>query len=384
MARSVVDFSKIARVLVVHLRQHGDVLLTSPLYAALKHHAPHLAIDALVYDETAEMLTLHPAIDTVHRLRRRRNLSLPSRVAAEFRLLRALRRRRYDMLIHLGPHPSAVWLHWVLRPRYHVAPQKGGPFGALWSRNFTHIFRHTANRHQVEVNLDALRQTGLFPEEDVRGLVLVPGEGAQARVHKEMAAAGLAPGGFLVVHAPSNWTFKCLPPAHTARLIEGLTAAGERVVLTAAPTDSDRALTRAIRNACRAETVDFSGALSMKELAVLLGQAKLVIAVDSAPMHVAAAMGTPVVAIFGPSNDRQWGPWRVPHRVVRSARHPCQPCNNAGCGGSGMSDCLMTLPVESILAAVNELLAERAVLKSERPALEVVARTGEPTRKSVR
>ncbi len=131
-------------------------------------------------------------------------------------------------------------------------------------------------------------------------------------------------------------------------------------MLTGAPAESDLALVRAIRKACGADTVDLSGQLSMKELAALIGQAKLVIAVDSAPVHISAAMQTPVVAIFGPSNEYQWGPWRTPHRVVGSSRHPCRRCNNAGCGGSGVSDCLLTLPVESIFAAAQELLPERA------------------------
>jgi heptosyltransferase-3 len=360
MARSIVNFSKISRVLVIHLRQYGDVLLTSPMFSALKKHAPHIETDALVYSHTAEMLTFHPAIAQVHRLHRRKELSLAPRLGAELRLLQTLRARRYDMLINLGLHPSAVWLNWILRPYYHVVPQKGGSYGGLWGRNFTHIFRPTVNRHQVEVNLDALRQLGLFPDEDVRGLVLVPGEEAAASVRNRMAAAGLSPGGFIIVHAPSNWAFKCLPPECTARLIELLVKDGERVVLTAALTESDLALVRAIRTACSVDTVDFSGQVSMKELAALIGQAKLVVAVDSAPVHIAAAMQTPVVAIFGPSNEYQWGPWRTPHRVVGSQTHPCRRCNNAGCGGSGVSDCLLTLPVESIFAAVQELLLERA------------------------
>jgi heptosyltransferase III len=360
MARSIVDFAKISRVLVIHLRQYGDVLLTSPMFSALKKHAPHVETDALVYSHTAEMLTFHPAIAQVHRLHRRKELSFASRLGAELHLLRKLRARRYDLLINLGPHPSAIWLNWILRPRYHVAPQKGGPYDRLWGGNFTHVFRHTANRHQVEVNLDALRQLGVFPDEEVRRLVLVPGEEAAATARNRMAAEGISPGGFVIVHAPSNWAFKCLPPERTARLIEQLVKDGERVVLTGAPAESDLALVRAIRKACGADTVDLSGQLSMKELAALIGQAKLVIAVDSAPVHISAAMQTPVVAIFGPSNEYQWGPWRTPHRVVGSNTHPCRPCNNAGCGGSGVSDCLFTLPIESIRAAARELLAEQA------------------------
>ena len=228
MARSTVDFSTISRVLVVHLRHYGDVLLTSPVFSALKKHAPHIETDALVYDHTAEMLTLHSGIAEVHRIRRKRDsLSFAAKLAADVRLFRRLRARRYDMVINLGPHPSAIWLNWFLRPRYHVAPQKGGRYDRFWRRNFTHIVSYPANgrRHQVEMNLDALRQFGLFPGEQERGLVLVPGADAEARLQARMAAAGLAPSGFIIVHAPSNWTFKRLPAAERGMQIHIETSA---------------------------------------------------------------------------------------------------------------------------------------------------------------
>ena len=71
-------------------------------------------------------------------------------------------------------------------------------------------------------------------------------------------------------------------------------------------------------------------------------------------MHIASAMGTPVVALFGPSGEFNWGPWQVPHRVVAS-EHPCRPCGNDGCGGGKLSDCLSTLPVAAVLQAVQDL-----------------------------
>ena len=74
-------------------------------------------------------------------------------------------------------------------------------------------------------------------------------------------------------------------------------------------------------------------------------------------MHIAAAMGTPVVAIFGPSGDREWGPWGEGHRVVTSLVHPCRPCGRAGCDDSKISECLTTLPVEQVLTACLDRLA---------------------------
>jgi len=103
--------------------------------------------------------------------------------------------------------------------------------------------------------------------------------------------------------------------------------------------------------------VNLGGQLTLKQLAALTAQAKLFIGVDSAPMHIAAAMQTPVLALFGPSGDKEWGPWMVPHRVITSD-HSCRPCGQDGCGGGKISECLTTLPVERVLAAAHELLAQ--------------------------
>jgi heptosyltransferase III len=108
--------------------------------------------------------------------------------------------------------------------------------------------------------------------------------------------------------------------------------------------------------ACKSRPLDLSGRLSLRELAALTAQARLFVGVDSAPMHIAAAMGTPTVALFGPSGDKEWGPWNVAHRVV-TADFSCRPCGLDGCGGGKVSECLTTLPVDKVLAACDELLS---------------------------
>jgi len=98
-------------------------------------------------------------------------------------------------------------------------------------------------------------------------------------------------------------------------------------------------------------------ATSVADLAVLMRDAALAVSGDTGPLHIAAAMGTPVVALFGPSGEKTWGPWRVAHRIVTSD-HPCRPCGNDGCGGGKVSECLTTLPVDDVLRAAQQLLAD--------------------------
>ena len=103
--------------------------------------------------------------------------------------------------------------------------------------------------------------------------------------------------------------------------------------------------------------MNLAGQLSLKELGALTARARLFIGVDSMPMHLAAAMGTPTLALFGPSSEDQWGPWNVEQRVVTST-HSCRPCGVDGCGGSKLSECLTFLPVDAVHAAARELLAQ--------------------------
>lgn len=353
-----IDPDLLRRALVIKLRHHGDVLLTSPVFTVLKNHAPQVEIDALVYHETREMLTLHPAIDnvfTVDRGWKRRGVL--QQLSEEVKLLRALRARRYDLLIHLTEHPRGAWLRRLLGVRYSVARMFPGRRGAWWRSSFSHLYPLPATpRHTVECHLDAVRRIGIYPGAGERALTLAPGVEADASMDAVLQAHGLKTKGFIHFHPTSRWLFKCWGEEKCAELIDRLQASGRQVVLTAAPIVVERDYVRRILGKVRSPVVDLSGQLSLKQLASLTRHAKCFVGVDSAPMHIAAAMQTPVVVLFGPSSESAWGPWQVVQRVITS-RHTCRPCGLDGCGGGKVSECLTSIPVERVLAAVNELLA---------------------------
>lgn len=358
MLKDPVPLREISHALVIKLRHHGDVLLAAPVLSVLKAHAPHAEIDALVYDDTAPMLEGHPALAQLHVVGRTwRNDGSLDRLLAERRLFNALAARRHDLILHLSEQPRGAWLARALGARYRVAPvvpDRGG----FWRRSFTHLYPVARNgrRHQVETNLDALRRIGLQPGADERKVTFVPGAAAEARAAQLLAAEGLAAGGFVHLHPASRWSFKCWPAERNAALIDRLAAAGHRMVVTAAPDADELALVERILGAAKARPLNLAGKLSIKELGALSARARLFIGVDSMPMHLAAAMGVPTVALFGPSGEEEWRPWGVAHRVVTSA-HPCRPCGNDGCGGGKISECLSTLPVDAVQAAAQELLA---------------------------
>ena len=353
MVRDAVPLEECGRALVVKLRHHGDVLLAAPVIALLKARAPQLEVDALVYDDTLPMLEGHPALSQLYFVGRRwRTAGAMRRLSLERHLFSTLKARKYDLLVHLSEQPRGAWLARLLGVRYSVAPAMPRR-GAFWAKSFTHLYPVVGGgrRHQVEINLDALRRIGVQPGLAERKVHFVPGAEAEQKI--EELVNGVA---FVHVHPASRWRFKCWPAERNAELIDRLAADGHNVVLTSAPDELD--FIEEILKKTASKPVSLAGKLSIKELGALTARARLFIGVDSMPMHLAAAMGTPTVALFGPSGENEWGPWNVERRVVTTT-HTCRPCGYDGCGGGKVSECLAYLPVEPVHAAARELLAAK-------------------------
>jgi heptosyltransferase-3 len=307
--------------------------------SALKRHAPHVEIDALVYADCAAMLSGHPDLARLFVIN-----------GSELKLWWTLRARRYQLLVGLSDKPRVAWLARLTGARYAVSPQRRGR-SSLWKRSFSHFYAIPPGntRHTVEVHLDALRALGVEVAGEERRIVLVPGAQAEQRVD-----ALALPERFIVVHPASRWLFKCWPAPRVAEVINRLQAGGARIVVTGSVNPDENALVEEVLRSLNPPAIDLVGKLGLKELAALIGRAELFIGMDSAPLHIASAMGTPAVVLFGPSGEIEWGPWQVPHRVLVS-RHSCRPCGHAGCGGGERSDCIETIPVAAVMDAVDAL-----------------------------
>jgi heptosyltransferase-3 len=354
-----IDPGLVRRALVIKLRHHGDVLLASPVLSVLKNAAPQAEIDALVYADTAAMLRGHPALSRLHLQPRGRKGAWYERLGAERALFRALRERRYDLVVHLTDHPRGAWLATVLRPRWSVAfVRYTGQW--WWSRAFTHLAPQPmpvdVPRATVERHLDLLRRLGIHPAPAERAPTLAVPDAARESVRAKLRQAGWQGERYALVHPGSRWMFKAWTPEGNARVIDHVASRGLAIVLTAAPDAREQQLGDAILRQSRTRCIDLRGQLSLEELGAAIEQATLFFGVDSVPMHMAAALGVPGAALFGPSDDREWGPWSDKLRAVASMVHPCRPCRIDGCGGSKRSDCLVVLPPAQVIAALDEAL----------------------------
>jgi heptosyltransferase-3 len=171
----------------------------------------------------------------------------------------------------------------------------------------------------------------------------------EQKVREQLSSLGLAEKRFVVMHPGAGWRFKCWTPAGYARVIEFFQEQwGLTTVLTGTRAAHEQELLAEIHHECRVAPVDLTGRLSLKELGALISKARLFFGMDSAPMHLAAAVNTPAVALFGPSGVFNWGPWGEGHLVIQQD-WDCLPCGQDGCQGSKVSRCLVELTPAEVL-----------------------------------
>jgi heptosyltransferase-3 len=342
------------RILCIKLKHIGDVLLMTPAIRALRRAWPGSGIAALVPRGTEEVLAGNPDLAVVFAFEREAG------APGSWGIIRALRRFGPDLVLEMGQGDREAVLGWLSGARRRVGYAPGG--SGRWRRALlTQAVPWNGVQHVVETNLDLVRACGI-PAEACRPVLVVRAE-MRERMSARLASAGLPPGAPLVViHPVSRWLFKAWPEASCAEVIIRLTRdAGVAVALTSGPSSTEMEMAHRIlaRAAVRAgaPVIDLVGRTTLGELAAVLERAAVFLGVDSAPMHMATALGIPVVALFGPSGEMSWGPWGEGHVIVTSA-YLCRPCGQDGCLGSKRSDCLEALSAQRIWEAVEPALSK--------------------------
>lgn len=334
------------RILVIKLKQPGDVLVSSPVLTALKEAWPKARVSYLVPKGTEEMIADHPLLDRLYVLDRR-----GGSWGQTLGLLKELRRARFDLVLELSGGDRGAFYARVSGAKERLGFGYGGR--AFWHRFcFTRLLPPPPIKmHLVEHNLEMVRALGIEPR---RPRLHFFWTGAvQTRIEALLASNSLTPRGFVVMHPGAGWRFKCWTPAGYARVIEALQGQkGLPVVLTGSTAAHEQELVSAILKESRVSPINLLGRLSLKELGALIAQARFFFGVDSAPMHLAAAVGTPAVALFGPSGDFNWGPWGEGHLVIKKDWE-CLPCGRDGCEGSKVSRCLVELTPDEVLEAIT-------------------------------
>jgi heptosyltransferase-2 len=326
----------VKRILVVRVSALGDVVLATPALRALAAAHPGAELHFVTDAGFAPLFEGLPFLTRVHRWDgggRHIGTRGLARFAAELG-----EGGRFDLAVDLQNKLRTRALLALLRPAETAALVKRRGLWAV-ARAIAGDDPVLAGPHATELYFGPLAKYGAVP--DGRGLeVEVPADAAAA------AARLLGPddGRPLVALAPgARWETKRWDPAHFAAVGNALARAGARLVLAGGP--GDLHVLEAIRNALDAAPVGDTAGLDVAGLAGVLARAAVVVSCDSAPVHLAQAVGTPVVAIFGPTAPGRWGP--LPGRGAALALPlPCTPCSNHGTGACPLGNhaCLAELP----------------------------------------
>lgn len=353
----------VERVLVIKPSSLGDIVHALPVLAGLRAAYPRAHIAWLVARPFVSLLDRHPLLDAVIPFDRKHygHMWRSPRAALDFlKFCFAIRRQRFDLIIDLQGLFRSGFLACVAGARRRVGFADGRELSWLfmtqrvrgpWSSRKGAGRRDPASDvHAVEKNLHLARALGLQvdPPRFPLGLCEADRRSASAL----LAGAGLAGGRFTVVAPGARWDSKRWPVESWAGLIDRLEGAGVGpCVLLGAPDEREGA--DAIVARCRSKPANLVGRTSLRELTALLELAERVVCCDSGPMHIAAALGKPMVALFGPTNAARTGPYDSRAQVL-ALPLDCSPCYARVCPLRHHA-CMRQLGVEHVLAATLNL-----------------------------
>ena len=328
---------QIRRLLVIKLSSMGDLFHALPTVRALKH-ASGATVDWLVQPAYVPLAGCFTDVDRV--------LAFPRHRVALFlfRFLQELRRERYDLVVDLqGLLKSAIPSRLTRRTR--GAPVLGPSFHREGSRLFYSAVAGPRNkaRHAVDECLDAIRWLGWPLPETAEFPVRFP------------AVPRIGPGPVVGLVPASRWPTKNWPPERFIEVARELRAQAKATLFLVGAPDDVPVCAR-IADGMGDGVVNLCGKTSLVELGSLLQEMDLAITVDSGPMHMAAAVGTPVLAVFGATDPKRTGPYGGRHRVVVAENLDCRPCFSGRCARKDLA-CLGRLSAERVVAQAMEMLS---------------------------
>jgi len=325
------------KILIIKPSAIGDVVHALPVLNLLRRKWPAAHVSWLVTPACAGLLERHPQLDEAIRFERRefgRGWKSPTVAADFYRFTRSLRQRNFDLVIDLQGLFRSGWLAWSTRAPVRVGQASAREGAWLF---YTHrVPTGSPEQHAVERYLTIAQALGCE-----RGPVEFQFAVDDAdRRHVE----ALVPGRYAVLMPGTNWPTKMWPVERFAALVTPLRERfGLETVVAGGPDTVE--LAAKIPGA-----TNLAGRTDLRQLVALLERAELVVANDSGPMHIAAALGRPLVTPYGPTNPVRTGPYRRQDSVVR-LDIPCSPCYSRKCSHQS---CLQWLGIEPVLA-----LAER-------------------------
>lgn len=342
-------------VLLIQLGDIGDVLLTTSTIRAVKETYPEAHVSILVRKPFGSLLIADPFLHEIVEFSKVRSSALHV-LQENAGLVCRLRRARYDLVIDLRTGDRGAILSFLTGAPERVGRHVEKPFwhDLLFTKTLRDMpFAPLPVHPGADQSLRIVRAIGIDTKESAPKLYVAQKD--QGHATALLAECGLAPGGrWVTINPCSRWKYKEWGYEKWGKVIDHLWQ-NHRLpaVLIGSPEEAGAAGEIVAGRSGRA--FNLAGKTTLGELAVLLQMSCLHLGVDSAAPHIAAAVGTPTVTIFGPGNWKGWTIADDMHRVV-TPDMDCVPCEATGCDGLGESKCLDGLDAEPVIVAISEVL----------------------------
>jgi lipopolysaccharide heptosyltransferase II len=351
----------VKRILLIRLREIGDVVFTTPAVRALRRRFPDAHLTYIVEPHAAPIVLTNPHLDEVLIAPRARGLR---GLWADVALGRSLRARAFDLAIDFHGGPRAALLMWLSGARERIGYEIAGRRWMYTQR--VPRPRALRARHSVENQWDLLAALGVTPPDRAADAVEMPVDAtAAAAVAARLSAAGVEDTHHVaVLHVSAGNPFRRWPLDHFITVTRSLAErADRRVVITSGPSEQD-AVARVVAGARAGLPRDAAmrvlscGEFSLAELRALLDRAAVYIGGDSGPLHVAATSRVAIVGLYGPTLPARSAPWRDPALrtlSVDAGPLPCRPCDQRVCA-PGDFRCLTRIQPDRVVEAALRCL----------------------------
>lgn len=331
-------FEHVHRILVIKLRAVGDVVLSSIVLNNIRAAFPSARLEVLTEPASESVVRSHPAVSGV--------LVFDAKRMSGLDLIRSVRANRYDLIIDLFGNPRTALVTWLSGATHRV----GFRF-----RGRAYAYNHCAEPrggevHNTQFNLDALAHVGI-PVED-RSVRLHPSEEDRAYVEHFLNDAGLHWKTLVAINTGGGWYTKRWGIDRFAALADRIAeTTGWTIILPWGPGQKDEV--EDLRSRMKTAAF-FPPPTTLLQLTALFERTAYVVSNDSGPMHIAAAAGSRVLGIFGPTRPELQGPFGVQNATVRREGLECLGCNLTSCTIGNL--CMTELSVDEVYAAFTRLL----------------------------
>lgn len=319
------DKQKVKTILFLTLSNLGDIILTTPVLEKLHEEFPQAKIDVITGSPGESIFKAHPAVRDVLLRKRRQNLLERTRELFDFR------KKKYDMVVDL----KNTLIPYLAGAKYHTGLS---------------LFRTLC--HKKDEHLAKLKAFGIDSFSGSRFFLPVKEE--EKRQIDELLERVSVTGKMVVINPGAKSHLKRWEARKYAELSDRLVSElGCKVFVTGS--ENDLEVAEEFKSLVKNPAIDLCAKTSLGALAELMKRADLVITNDSAPLHAASAVNAPVVAVFGPSNDKKYGPLSDKNIVVKPEKE-CRPCEKALCSRGPAAGCIVDIDVEDVYSAAKELL----------------------------